>query len=121
MVMNPTADSFGIMQQYDLEPEIFSFKIFMKLIAHLNGSRCKIHLKIDTGMHRLGFAEQDSCGGDSIVERRIVTSKSLQFSATLPAQMKLYMIRSPDNRRRNSNRGQIILLQRLDVNRSITF
>jgi alanine racemase len=59
MVMNPSADSFGVMQQYDLEPEIFSFKIFHELIAYLNGSRCKIHLKIDTGMHRLGFAEQD--------------------------------------------------------------
>lgn len=59
MVMNPTADSFGVMQQYNLEPEIYSFKILHELITHLDGSKCRIHLKMDTGMHRLGFAEKD--------------------------------------------------------------
>lgn len=59
MVMNPTAESFDQMQRYNLEPEIYSFKIFHELISNLNGANCKVHLKVDTGMHRLGFNERD--------------------------------------------------------------
>jgi Alr-MurF fusion protein len=59
MVMNPNAESFESILAYDLEPEIYSFKIWEALLKELKGRRCKIHLKIDTGMHRLGFEEQD--------------------------------------------------------------
>jgi alanine racemase len=59
MVMNPTAESFGQMLQYHLEPEIYSFKIFRELVDHLRGAPCRIHLKTDTGMHRLGFGSED--------------------------------------------------------------
>jgi Alr-MurF fusion protein len=59
MVMNPTAESFDQMRKYNLEPEIYNFKIFHELIAHLRGAPLKIHLKTDTGMHRLGFEDED--------------------------------------------------------------
>jgi Alr-MurF fusion protein len=59
MVMNPTAASFGQMLQYHLEPEIYNFKIFRELVDHLRGASCRIHLKTDTGMHRLGFGSED--------------------------------------------------------------
>lgn len=66
MVMNPEEQSFETMINYKLEPEIYSFRVlqqFSDLLKRksdeLQGARFPIHLKIDTGMHRLGFEEQD--------------------------------------------------------------
>lgn len=59
MVMNPTEESFDQMLTYDLEPEVYSFKLFHSLRDHLNGKACNVHLKFDTGMHRLGFEDND--------------------------------------------------------------
>jgi alanine racemase len=47
------------MMQYDLEPEMYGFKILRDFISFLNGRSCSIHVKMDTGMHRLGFQEED--------------------------------------------------------------
>ncbi|MDX5480921.1 MAG: bifunctional UDP-N-acetylmuramoyl-tripeptide:D-alanyl-D-alanine ligase/alanine racemase, partial [Hymenobacteraceae bacterium] len=60
MVMNPSPDSFDKLWQFNLEPEIYSLDIlqaFLTSISH-NG-HYRIHLKLDTGMHRLGFTEED--------------------------------------------------------------
>jgi alanine racemase len=59
MVMNPSPDGFHAMIQNNLEPEVYSFKILNELIAFLNGQTMNIHLKLDTGMHRLGFEEEE--------------------------------------------------------------
>ncbi|MBC6991421.1 bifunctional UDP-N-acetylmuramoyl-tripeptide:D-alanyl-D-alanine ligase/alanine racemase [Hymenobacter sp. BT491] len=60
MVMNPSPDSFQKLRQYHLEPEIYSFE---RLQDYLSIAReypmPAIHLKLDTGMRRLGFAEED--------------------------------------------------------------
>ena len=60
MVMNPSPDSFQKLRQYHLEPEIYSFEL---LAAYLRGAREQplpaVHLKLDTGMHRLGFTEPE--------------------------------------------------------------
>lgn len=59
MVMNPEAESFDRMWDYQLEPELFSFRIFNQfeqfVAGKSKGEQFPIHLKIDTGMHRLGF------------------------------------------------------------------
>ena len=61
MVMNPEEESFGLMKKYKLEPEIYNFRTLHLLIDSINTSESKdsekqpIHIKIDTGMHRLGF------------------------------------------------------------------
>jgi alanine racemase len=64
MVMNPTPDAMESIFQYDLEPEIYSFRILeIFLEIHKSGRIPKtpaIHLKADTGMHRLGFFPSDS-------------------------------------------------------------
>lgn len=60
MVMNPSPDGFQAMMQNNLEPEVYSFKILRELIAFLNGQPMTIHLKFDTGMHRLGFEEEET-------------------------------------------------------------
>lgn len=59
MVMNPSEESFGLMLQHQLEPEVYSPRIFRALTDFLGGRPCAIHLKMDTGMHRLGFEEED--------------------------------------------------------------
>jgi alanine racemase len=60
MVMNPAADSFAKMRQYNLEPEIYSLELLETLLATASPNAIqKIHLKLDTGMHRLGFTAED--------------------------------------------------------------
>jgi alanine racemase len=62
MVMNPSEESFDALLKYDLEPEIYSSKILQNLVQFLGEQPCKIHIKIDTGMHRLGFEDEDIDG-----------------------------------------------------------
>ena len=59
MVMNPSEDSFEILLEYDLQPEVYNLKILQSLVNFLQGRNRKIHLKLDTGMHRLGFEEAE--------------------------------------------------------------
>jgi Alr-MurF fusion protein len=58
MVMNPTEESFSSITKNRLEPVIYSVSIFKALITFLQGEPCRIHLEIETGMHRLGLDEQ---------------------------------------------------------------
>lgn len=58
MVLNPEVSAFDKMVEYTLEPEIYSFNQldeFVKFAYQQNISYYPVHLKIDTGMHRLGF------------------------------------------------------------------
>ncbi|GAB3240431.1 bifunctional UDP-N-acetylmuramoyl-tripeptide:D-alanyl-D-alanine ligase/alanine racemase [Hymenobacter seoulensis] len=60
MVMNPSPDAFQKLRQYHLEPEIYSFeRLHDYLAAARQQAMPAIHLKLDTGMRRLGFAEED--------------------------------------------------------------
>lgn len=58
MVMNPAPESYGLHITHGLEPAIFSLNQLQNLINRVRGERLGIHIKLDTGMHRLGF-EQD--------------------------------------------------------------
>ena len=58
MIMNPEMSSFRTLFEYQLEPEVYSFRLLDALIhaAEREGiTGFPIHLKLDTGMHRLGF------------------------------------------------------------------
>ncbi len=57
MVMNPDWDHFSIIESFDLEPEIYSLAMFRKFLEVAEKSA--IHLKIETGMNRLGLREED--------------------------------------------------------------
>lgn len=57
MVMNPAATDFALLEEHNLEPEIFSVELLRQYIE--SGSRGVVHLKLETGMNRLGFSEGD--------------------------------------------------------------
>lgn len=59
MVLNPESTAFDEIIQYHLEPEIYSFRTlfaFAEATQRAKKSAYPVHIKIDTGMHRLGFA-----------------------------------------------------------------
>ncbi len=62
IVMNPEMSSFRTLFSYYLEPEIYSFELLHALIAEgekLGLTNYPVHIKIDSGMHRLGFEKKD--------------------------------------------------------------
>ena len=62
IVMNPEKGSFGMIFDNKLEPEIYSFRLldaFVVAAEKLGLTDYPIHIKIDSGMHRLGFEQQD--------------------------------------------------------------
>ena len=63
IVMNPEMSSFKTLFDYDLEPEVYSFRLMEALIhaARQQGiTGWPVHIKLDTGMHRLGFSVEQS-------------------------------------------------------------
>lgn len=62
IVLNSEVGGFEELATYALEPEVYNFRILDAFIkeAKLQGiTNYPIHIKIDTGMHRLGFTEED--------------------------------------------------------------
>ncbi|MEJ7778983.1 MAG: bifunctional UDP-N-acetylmuramoyl-tripeptide:D-alanyl-D-alanine ligase/alanine racemase [Daejeonella sp.] len=60
MVMSPDSMAFEAIIDNNLEPEIYSLRIleeFADILAKKNLSNYPVHIKLDTGMHRLGFME----------------------------------------------------------------
>lgn len=63
LVLNPEAATFDHLIRYQLEPEIYHFNLLTNYLLFLKKKNSphkhSIHLKLDTGMHRLGFEEKD--------------------------------------------------------------
>ncbi|KAA0989465.1 bifunctional UDP-N-acetylmuramoyl-tripeptide:D-alanyl-D-alanine ligase/alanine racemase [Dyadobacter aurulentus] len=64
MVMSPATPTFDLLLQYKLEPEIYSRSVLEDWIIYIDKQEKgayipPIHLKLDTGMHRLGFVADD--------------------------------------------------------------
>ncbi len=64
MVMNPEEESFGDIIRYHLEPDIYSFRIFRAFsetaaLFCAPGEKVPVHIELDTGMHRLGFVQEE--------------------------------------------------------------
>jgi alanine racemase len=62
LVLNPEESTFDILVNYHLEPELYSFTIlngFQNYLEKLAITSYPVHIKLDTGMHRLGFEAKD--------------------------------------------------------------
>ncbi|MDR1814044.1 MAG: bifunctional UDP-N-acetylmuramoyl-tripeptide:D-alanyl-D-alanine ligase/alanine racemase [Tannerella sp.] len=58
IVMNPEMSSFNLLFEYRLEPEVYNFRLLNALVKETRQrgiTGFPVHIKIDTGMHRLGF------------------------------------------------------------------
>lgn len=104
MVLNPENSSFNAMIAYDLEPEIYSItglNAFLKVAQQRNISSYPIHLKIDTGMHRLGLQQADFENLKSIIKNNnfihvesifthLATSDDMNFKDFTLSQINLF-------------------------------
>ena len=62
IVMNPETNSFNTLFDNHLEPEIYSFRILSTMLKEAGKrgiTQYPVHIKLDTGMHRLGFEGND--------------------------------------------------------------
>ena len=92
IIMNPEMTSFKMMFYYRLEPEVYSFKLLEALIyaAEKEGiTNFPIHIKLDTGMHRLGFNPEKDM--DKLINR---LSKQ---SALVPCSVFSHFVGSDDD------------------------
>ena len=92
IIMNPEMTSFKMMFDYRLEPEVYSFKLLEALIyaAEKEGiTNFPIHIKLDTGMHRLGFNPEKDM--DKLIDR---LSKQ---SALVPCSVFSHFVGSDDD------------------------
>ncbi|SEG18692.1 alanine racemase [Halpernia humi] len=59
MVMNPEQQSYNSIIDFNLEPEIYSLRVLKQFTDKLQEkgveTRYPVHIKLETGMHRLGF------------------------------------------------------------------
>ncbi len=104
IIMNPEMTTFKTMFDYKLEPEVYSFHLLDALIkeAEKEGiTNFPIHIKLDTGMHRLGFAPEDMPAlikrlksQNSVIPRSVfshmVGSDSPQFDAFTRVQIETF-------------------------------
>lgn len=63
MVMNPEENAFDAIVEYNLQPEIYSFELLQSFDHFLQQEGLQqypVHLEIETGMNRLGFAAEDT-------------------------------------------------------------
>lgn len=63
MVMNPEQNSYSSIIDFNLEPEIYSLRVLElfaeQIIVKGIQQQYPIHIKLETGMHRLGFKEDE--------------------------------------------------------------
>ena len=107
VVLNSDPGSFAVMADYELEPEIYSFASLRNYAAEMRSrgiTGAPIHLKMDTGMHRLGFVAEDLPELCAILrEERAVKVRSV-FS---------HLAASEDPAEDEFTRGQIALFDRM--------
>jgi alanine racemase len=82
MIMNPEMTSFKTMFDYELEPEVYSFRLLEALIraARKEGiTGYPVHIKLDTGMHRLGFNPKEDMQRliDRLQHQKALTPRSV--------------------------------------------
>ena len=109
MVLNPENTSFAAIIHYKLEPEIYCLKglhAFLKIAKQKNLQNFPIHIKVDTGMHRLGFEE-------NTIDELIATLKG---ESTVKVKSILsHLATSDDAQHKDFAISQIELFERLSA------
>lgn len=106
MIMNPELTAFKTMFDYKLEPEVYSFHLLNELIkaAEKEGiTNFPVHIKLDTGMHRLGFAPEDI---PQLIERL------KHQSAVMPRSVFSHLVGSDSARFDEFTRSQIQVFEK---------
>ena len=109
MVLNPETTSFAAIIQHQLEPEIYSFKglkAFLKIAEQKKLKKFPIHIKIDTGMHRLGFEEENI----SELIQVLKTNETVEIKSILS-----HMATSDDLKQDAFSKLQIALFEKLST------
>lgn len=107
MVMNPENTSFPAIIQHQLEPEIYSLKglrSFIKIAEQKKLKHFPIHIKLDTGMHRLGF--EANTIDDLIIALK--GNQTIQIKSILS-----HMATSDDLKQKDFAHSQIDLFEKL--------
>ncbi|WP_264519852.1 bifunctional UDP-N-acetylmuramoyl-tripeptide:D-alanyl-D-alanine ligase/alanine racemase [Flavobacterium sp. N1994] len=107
MVLNPETTSFAAIIQHRLEPEIYSIKglkSFLKIAEQKKLKHFPIHIKIDTGMHRLGFEEENITDLIQILKG----NETVQIKSILS-----HMATSDDLKHDSFSKSQIALFEKL--------
>ncbi|MBO4612547.1 MAG: alanine racemase [Bacteroidaceae bacterium] len=89
MIMNPEMTSFRTLFHYNLEPEVYSFRLLEALIHAAEREGIKgfpVHIKLDTGMHRLGF--------DPVADMPRLVERLQSQSAVLPRSVFSHFVGS---------------------------
>jgi alanine racemase len=106
VVLNADDQSFDTMVAWHLEPEIYSFESLDSFAAAARAeSGYPVHLKFDTGMHRLGFAEADI---PKLLERLELYSDTIRV-----ASIFTHLSVADDPQQDDFTRGQIALFDRV--------
>jgi alanine racemase len=109
MVLNPETTSFTAIIQHHLEPEIYSvkgLKAFLKIAEQKKLKHFPIHIKIDTGMHRLGFEEDNL---DDLIQI-LKGNETVQIKSILS-----HMATSDDLNHDAFSKSQIALFEKLST------
>lgn len=83
VVMNPENSAFSTMIAYNLEPEIYNIEelnTFLQIAENQNLYNYPIHLKLNTGMNRLGFVEKDFDGLINLLKQTNLVEVASIFS-----------------------------------------
>lgn len=103
IVMNPEPSSFGTLFDNKLEPEVYSFGMLKALIeaAGREGiTDFPVHIKIDTGMHRLGFLPEEIPALVDILKRQNALTPRSIFSHFAGSDSPLFDSFSQEQKRR---------------------
>lgn len=115
IIMNPEMSAFKTMFDYKLEPEVYSFHLLEALIkkAEKEGiTNYPIHIKLDTGMHRLGFNAEDM---PELI--RILKSQT----ALIPRSVFSHLVGSDNERFDAFTRRQIELFEKASAELQAAF
>ncbi|RRA95002.1 bifunctional UDP-N-acetylmuramoyl-tripeptide:D-alanyl-D-alanine ligase/alanine racemase [Paenimyroides viscosum] len=90
VVMNPENSAFSTMIAYNLEPEIYNIEelnTFLQIAENQNLYNYPIHLKLNTGMNRLGFVEKDFDGLIDLLKQTNLVEVASIFSHLATSDM----------------------------------